>query len=224
MLRSVTKLPPALSRESVEEARISVETHTEERRGQILALLTDVFAKRGYQAATVDHLVAGGKTSMGGFYKFFEGKEDCFVQAFDRVVAQARERVLEVQEPGFDWAAGTAAGLRALVEMIAEETFSAKVVLLEAQTGGPEAVRRYNETLAEAAALLRRGRTESGGHAPDLPDSFEDATVSGVVWLLQNRLARGDAVSAEELYPQVAKVLLEPYLGTKTAERLIQKY
>ncbi|HEX3240540.1 MAG TPA: TetR/AcrR family transcriptional regulator [Solirubrobacterales bacterium] len=215
----MAKLPPALAKESVKEKRLPVEVHTEARREQILALVTKVFAKRGYQAATVDHLVAGGKTSMGGFYKFFDGKEDCFVQAFDRVVEQARERVAAARPGDADWASGTAAGLRALVGFAAEEPLSARVVLLEAQTGGPEAVRRYNETLAEAAAHLRRGRTE-GNRAAQLPDSFEDASVSGVVWLLQNRLARGESISVEELYPEIAKTLLEPYIGLKAAERL----
>ncbi len=197
-----------------------MEVHTEARREQILELVTKVFAKRGYQAATVDHLVAGGKTSMGGFYKFFDGKEDCFVQVFDRVMERAGERVAAARPSDSGWAIRTAAWLRAMVEFVAAEPLAARVVLLEAQTGGPEAVRRYNETLAEAAAFLRRGRTE-GNRAADLPDSFEDASISGVVWLLQNRLARGESISVAELYPEIVKTLLEPYVGLKTAERLI---
>jgi AcrR family transcriptional regulator len=209
----MAKLPPALSKAAVGEERISAETHQDERREQILALVTKVFAKRGYQAATIDHLVAGGKTSMGGFYKFFEGKEDCFVQVFDRVDEMARDRLAMTREGG-GWAEEMALGLRALIEFAAEEPLAARVVLLEAQTGGPAAVARYNAVVGEAAAALGRGRTESKGGA-DLPESFEDATVSGVIWLIQNRLARGEAVAVETLYPQLAKVLLEPYVGAK---------
>jgi AcrR family transcriptional regulator len=213
ILVAMAKLPPALSKAAVGEERISAETHQEERREQILGLVTKVFAKRGYQAATIDHLVAGGKTSMGGFYKFFEGKEDCFVQAFDRVVGMARER-LEVAPEGGSWAEEMALGLRVLIEFAAEEPLAARVVLLEAQTGGPVAVARYNEVVGEAADALGRGREESAAGS-DLPESFEDATVSGVIWLVQNRLARGEAIEVEALYPQLAKVLLEPYVGAK---------
>lgn len=213
-------LPPALTKEPVGAQRISPEAHAEERRRQILVLVTDVFAKRGYQGATIDHLVAGGKTSMGAFYKFFAGKEDCFVQAFDRVVQDAGERVREAVALQQDWAAQVSAGLHALLEFIAEEPFSARLVLNEAQSGGPEAVRRYNEVLSEAATVLQGGRTASAA-ARQLPESFEDATVSGVVWLLQIRLARGEAIDVAELHPQLAKMFLEPYLGRETLELLV---
>src|SRR5690348_7365607 len=87
----VTQLPPALSSDSVAKERISQRTVEEERRERILEGMTEVFAKRGYPAATVDHLIAGAKISMGGFYNYFEGKEDCFLQVYDRVSEQVLE-------------------------------------------------------------------------------------------------------------------------------------
>ncbi|HEY2715594.1 MAG TPA: TetR/AcrR family transcriptional regulator [Solirubrobacterales bacterium] len=216
------KLPPALAKASLEEERMPAEEHAQRRRREILASVTDVFAKRGYQGATIDHLVAGGKTSMGGFYKLFDGKEDCFVQAFDQVVDEA---TVDAPRPGdaqADWGARVSACLLALLEFAAAKPFSARLVLLEAQSGGPEAVRRYNELLGEAAAGLRAGRSESSA-TPDLPASFEDATVSGIVWLMQNRLARGTAIDVDELHPQLTKMVLEPYLGRKALTKAMRR-
>ena len=217
----VTQLPPALSSGSVAEGRIPRAAREEERRQQVLAACTDVFAKRGYQAATVENLIAGAKISMGGFYKFFAGKEDCFVQVFDRVVAVARERIRLALPPDADWAAQATFGTRALIEFAAEQPLAAKIVVLEAQTGGEEALGRYGATVREVAAFLRRGRDEGelGGR---LPENFEDSTASGLVWLLQTRLARGDLGDAKELYPQIAKIVLEPYLGRDRAERMLR--
>lgn len=214
-------MPPALSSGSVEQGRISRETHEEEKRERILAAMTAVFAKRGYQAATVDHLIAGAKISMGGFYKYFEGKEDCFVQAYDRVVDQVRERILLAVAPDADWPRQAATGTRTVIDFAVGKPMAAKIVLLEAQTGGAKALQRYGATLREVSAFLRSGRDE-GNVGAKLPEGFEDATASGLVWLLQSRLARGELGAAEELYPQVAKVVLEPYLGPERAERVLR--
>lgn len=217
----MTQLPPALSSGSVEQGRISRATLEEEKRERILAAMTSVFAKRGYPAATVDHLIAGAKISMGGFYKYFDGKEDCFVQVYDRVLTGVQGRIDEAMPPDADWSTQAAGGLRALVEFVVEEPLPARIVLLEAQTGGELALKRYGETLRQAAAFMRRGR-KAGDHGEHLPQGFEDATAAGVAWLLQNRLARGELDTLEELYPQMAKEVLEPYLGAEKTARILR--
>jgi AcrR family transcriptional regulator len=214
------KLPPALAKGTVGAERISPEDHAEERRREILGLVTAVFAKRGYHGATIDHLVAGGRTSMGGFYKLFKGKEDCFVQAFDLLVEEAEEDARSAAADAEDWGERVAVGLRSLLEFIATRPFAGRLVLIEAQSGGSDAVRHYNQLMTGAAAILRVGRSTPTA-ATDLPDSFEEATVSGVAWLIQNRLARGETIDADRLQPQLVKMVLEPYLGRKELARLL---
>jgi AcrR family transcriptional regulator len=217
----VANLPPALTPKSVEKKQISRATHLEERREQILGRMTQVFAKRGYQAATVDHLISGAKISMGGFYKEFEGKEDCFVQVYDRISAQVEERLGASVPADADWGTQAAVGVRTLVEFAAQQPMAARVMLLEAQTGGEPALSRYGETLKQAAAFLRRGR-EAGDARDRLPVNFEDATVSGLLWLLQSRLARGRIEDMDELWPHMAKMVLEPYLGAGRADQVLR--
>lgn len=221
MLPAVTEIPPALARKTVEHSQVSRELMSEQRREQVLERLTAVFAKRGYQAATVDHLIAGAKISMGGFYKEFDGKEDCFIAAYDRVIAELRERLSAAIPPGSDWPIEVALGMRALVEFASEAPMAARVVLIEAQTGGEMALARYGATLAEAADFLRQGREVAGKKRP-LQGSIEEATVSGLVWLLQSRLARGRIEDAEELWPNMAKMVLEPYLGAARADQVLR--
>lgn len=217
----MAQLPPALSSGSVGREPISRATREEERREQILAAMTDVFAKRGYRAATVENLIAGARISMGGFYKFFDGKEDCFIGVYDRVVTLAKERIRLSLPSGSDWGTQAALGTRVLIELAAEQPLAAKIVVIEAQTGGDKALRRYNASVREVAAFLRRGRKE-GKPGERLPENFEDSTASGLVWLLQTRLARGGLGATDELYPQVARLVLEPYLGPDRAERVLR--
>jgi AcrR family transcriptional regulator len=151
---------------------------------------------------------------MGSFYDHFEGKEDCLLQIYDQVTTECRARIAAAMPSSGDWVACTYAGLHALLTYLGEEPMSARIVLLEAQTAGPESVRRYNEDLKVVADFLRRGRA-IGVFEGDLPSGFEDATVSGLAWLLQGRLARGEIDDIESLFRETAEVALEPYLGVK---------
>jgi AcrR family transcriptional regulator len=216
-------MPPALARKSVKRRQISQKVRGAERRAQVLERLIDVFAKRGYQAATVDHLIAGGKVSMGSFYSDFEGKEDCFVQVYDRVMADLGERLEAAVPAEADWATQAVLAVRTVVEYAAERPMAARVVLIEAQTGGRLALDRYNGTLREASSFLRKGRSEPGTTA-DYPESFEDTTVSGLTWLLQSRLATERIADPAELWPRMARMVLEPYFGAAGAERALRRH
>lgn len=218
----VADIPPALAREPVDRRQVSLAVRQSERRERVLEGMTGVFAKRGYQAATVDHLIAGGKISMGGFYQEFEGKEDAFLAVFDRVGDEIRGRLVEAMPAKADWATRAALGVRTVVEYAAEKPLAARVVLLEAQTGGSLAVERYTSTLAEVGRFLADGRRAKGA-AEKLPANFEEATVSGLAWTLQSRLARGRIEDPSELWPQMAKMVLEPYLGSAGAERILRQ-
>jgi AcrR family transcriptional regulator len=202
----------------LEDRQISRATQLAERREQVLERMTAVFAKRGYQAATVGNLIAGAKISMGNFYKEFEGKEDCFVQVYDRVMAVLRERIATTIPADADWETRAVLGIRALVAFVAEQPMSARIVLVEAQTSGPDALRRHAETVAEAAVFLRQGR-KFGSAAGKLPENAEDAAASGLAWLLQSRLVRDGLDDTENLRQQVTQMALEPYLGRDRAER-----
>src|SRR5690242_6018980 len=78
--RFVAPLPPSLTDSSLEDRQLSRSIQLAERRERVLAAMTEVFAMRGYQAATVGNLIAGATISMGNFYKEFEGKEDAFLK------------------------------------------------------------------------------------------------------------------------------------------------
>jgi AcrR family transcriptional regulator len=222
ILGTVAQLPPSLTDSSLEDRQISRATQLAERRERVLAGMTAVFAKRGYQAATVGNLIAGAKISMGNFYKEFEGKEDCFLQVYDRVIARARERISAAVPSGADWEEQAIFGTRALVSYVAEEPISARIVLAEAQTSGPASLRRHGEVLAEAAAFLRRGR-RFGSAAGKLPENAEDAAASGLLWLLQSRLTRGGIEDPEKVGEQVTQLVLEPYIGRERAERAARR-
>jgi AcrR family transcriptional regulator len=219
----VARLPAHLSKVPVGRERLSRETLSALQRERIIDAAIEVFAKRGYQSTTVDNIVSAAKIGVGSFYAHFDGKDDCLLQCYAKIAAEARERIDAVVDPTRSWAQQTCAVLYELLAMIAAEPLKARVVLLEVQTGGPAAVALYTASVEEAIGFMANGR-EAGKPDPLPPATFEEATVSGIAWLLQQRLTRGELDGIADLFPEVAEVVLEPYLGAERSAKEIADF
>jgi AcrR family transcriptional regulator len=212
-------LPQHLAKVPVGRERLPRETQAFFQRERILEAATGVFAKRGYQATTTDNIVAAAKASVGNFYQHFDGKEDCFLGVFDRVVGRCRARLGEVTAPLPSWSQRAYAGLRELLDIYASEPLAARIVLVEAQTAGERATVRYNALTDATAAWLRRGRREYP-EAASLPETFEQAAVTGTAYFLHQRLLSGGEHPAAGLLAETAPLILEPFLGAAQLRKL----
>jgi AcrR family transcriptional regulator len=215
----MARLPEHLRSAPTGREQVSREVMHEHQRDRVVARAIPIFAKRGYNATTIDDLLAAGKVGVGNFYDLFEGKEDCFLVAYERVMSQAREEVEQAAADRDDWAGRTYLGLRALIDFGLAHPLEARLVLVEAQSAGDVALSRYNGLLDEALAWLRRGREENGG-ARALPPGFERASVSGLAFYLQQCLLEPSAHEAEELFGEVVGMILEPIIGATPLTRL----
>jgi AcrR family transcriptional regulator len=208
----MASLPDHLMPTPVGRDRLPREVLAKHQRDRVLTAAVEVFAKRGYQGTTVDHIVAAAKIGVGSFYALFKGKEECFLAAYDRMVAEGRERIAAAVADADTWPEQLALALRTLLELIETEPFGARLALVEVQTAGATALSRHERNLDEAAELLRGGRAHSP-FADDLPASLEFATIGGLTWFLQQRIAMGETAEAIRLLPEVLEIVAEPYLG-----------
>ncbi len=193
------------------------EVVAEHQRERVVNAAIEVFAKRGYRNATVGNLVSGARVGVNSFYALFKGKEDCFLGVYDQIVAESRERMAAAATEA-EWARRIIAVLRTVLELIEEKPLAARIALVEVHTAGPTARAHHERDLDEVAALLRSGREQSP--VPDeLPATLEYATIGGLAWLLQQRIANGEAADISKLLPEVLEIVVEPYLGAAaTAE------
>lgn len=215
----VASLPENLMPPPSNRALLSRETRIEHLRGKVLDVATEVFARRGYPGTTVDHIIAAGQISYSSFYELFAGKEDCLLQAYERIVADIWPRIAAAVPPQAPWPEQVCAALRAALETTAASPHAARVALVEVQTAGPEALAAYERTHNRIVPLLRPGRELSSDPA-QLPATLEEATIGGVAWLIHQRLVSGEAETLVELYPEVVQIVLGPYLGDEEAARL----
>jgi AcrR family transcriptional regulator len=185
-------------------------------RERILDAAERLSAERGVAGTSIEALVKEAGVSSVTFYEYFEGKEECFAAALDRAVeATALDlAVTAAGDPatgGLTWSEEVATGLRALTKLIPAQPERARLVLVEAQAGGPELSARFDALLDRVATKLREGRALETA-ASDLPGTHEEATAGSLSWLLRERLEAGNAKKLEALYPELIDIALAPYL------------
>ena len=213
-------LPDHLKSPALGRDQISREVLSEHQRERVLVSATAVFAKRGYQGATVDDILAAGKVGVTNFYSLFEGKEDCFLAAYERILGNGRRQIANATAGVEDWSEQAYLGLRALLEVFSAEPLEARLALVEAQSAGDAAIARYDSVLASAVEWLRRGRALYPA-AAGLPSSFEQAAVSGLAfYLAQSLLGSAPRRSVDELLAETSGLLLEPIVGHARIEEL----
>jgi AcrR family transcriptional regulator len=193
---------------------------THHQRERLIAGLATAVAERGYSAVTIAHITRAAKVSRRVFYENFGAKEECFLAAFEVVVAHIRELVAEAVEPIPDWPHRAVAAARAVLAFLASEPDLARLCLLESRGAGPAVAARFHDAVGELVPLLELGRAERPGDRPPLPASTEDSAIGALVSLAARKVAAGEAERLEELLPDCAEFILSPYLGAEEAERL----
>lgn len=186
-------------------------------RERILDAVERLVAAGGFSGTSIEAIAKEAGVSSVTFYEFFESKEECFLAAYERAVSEGAEELARtaIGDPaagGFSWPEEVATGLRTLTTLIATRPERARLVLVEAQTGGPELSRRFEAALDRVAAKLREGRALPTAPA-DLPATHEEATAGSLAWLLRETLETGDPEGLEKLYPELIDIALAPYLG-----------
>lgn len=197
-------------------SREQVAHHQRER---LIAGLAEAVAEKGYTAVTLTDIVKHAKVSRRVFYANFEGKEQCFLAAFEVVLSHLHELVAEAVDGVDGWPQRAIAATRATLSFLSSEPDLARLCLVESRSAGPAVAARFNEAVGEMAPLLQRGRAERP-EAARLPDSTEDSTIGSLVSLAYRKVVAGEAKQLEELLPDCAELVLLPYLGPTEAARL----
>lgn len=182
-------------------------------RARILAAATDLFAVQGYAASTEEKLLTACELSPADFRAHFAHPEECFLAAYDHATASARRRLLASIPRRAPWPERLAAGFRTLLELIDANAAAARLVIVESHFAGEAALERHMTTLHGLASFMREGRHCA---APaELPPIIDAVLPGGVAFSIRCQLLRGAPVL--DLYPELLRFLLLPYLGETEA-------
>jgi AcrR family transcriptional regulator len=164
-------------------------------RARLLRALVTEVAERGYQELTIRSLAQRAGVSARSVYELFDGKEDCFLAAYDEI-ADHLEGLLG---RALDAAGGTPAGrlgaaVETLLDFCAREPDLARAALVEVVAAGPTARARREQTMRRLAALVEPSLRElrpDGQHA----QVAARAVVGGVHELIYDAVDRRDAAA-----------------------------
>lgn len=201
---------------------LSREQIAESQRERLLAAIAQEVAAKGYRQTTITDVVKLASVSTRDFYELFEGKEECFLAAFDALRDHVENLVREAAAGEEDWPHQTIAAIRAALEFFAAEPQLARICLIESASATPRIAIRFRQAVLACVPALAQGRAEL-----DDPDSLlpktEDAIIGGIVSMATRAVIAGEATSLPDLLPDLVDFALAPYLGAERAALLSRK-
>jgi AcrR family transcriptional regulator len=213
--------PPELSRLPPGRHGLPRDFVVHNQRERLIAGLAEAVAEKGYGGTTIADITRHAAVSRRTFYEHFDGKDECFVAAFDTVTAQLRERVEEAYKGEDEWTDAIRAGIDAMLTFLASEPNLARLAMVEALVAGPVVVERYDAAVQTFLPYLNEGREGRPKAVLDrLSDSTEEALVGGMVSLIARRIVAGQTAELESLLPDLVEFTLAPYVGNDEAARI----
>jgi AcrR family transcriptional regulator len=201
---------------------LSREQVAESQRERLLAGLAHAVATKGYKATTITEIVKAASVSSRDFYENFDSKEDCFLAAFDAVVAHLRELIAAAVEPVPDWPDRVVVALGTALDFFAAEPDLARLCLVEPFTASPAIATHFREVVVATIPYLQPGRAERP-EAAALPESTEDSLLGGLIALTARSLLTGGDDALGQLLPDLVDFALSPYLGPARAKELARE-
>jgi AcrR family transcriptional regulator len=191
----------------------------ENQRERLLNGVVEAVAEHGYNATTIAQLTSAATVSRRTFYENFSSKEECFLAAYEMIVAHIRDSLVAAAEPEDPWPDRLRAELAVLLEIFAGDPMIARFCAVEPLAAGGDIAARYRASMRCLAQILRPEPTDepiSGSSA----EAREQALVGGIATLIVRRLSAGQGERLDELLPDLFELILTPYLGRDEAQRL----
>ena len=171
----------ALAASSLQQRR---DARLDRRRRRIASAALALFATRGYNATSVEEVVAAAKVSKSAFYEFFTSKEDCFRELLEVEGGALIRDVLSAAATGHDHHERLRLGITTFVRSCFERSSVARLLIVES-VGLSESVDKIRYALqsrfADAVAEeVRHAIPHDRFYADKDPQVFGRAVVGAV--------------------------------------------
>ena len=213
--------PPELARLPPGRHGLPREFVAHNQRERLIAGLAEAIAENGYAGTTIAHITRHAAVSRRTFYEHFASKDECFVAAYDTVMAELRERVAAgLRGRGRLAARGQGRDRRRCSRFLAAEPNLARLCMVEALVAGPVVVERYDAAIQSFVPYFQSGRE---GRPPEvlarLSPTTEEALVGGMMSLISRRIIAGKTEELEELLPGPGRVHADAVPGQRRSRQ-----
>jgi AcrR family transcriptional regulator len=150
-------------------------------RERLLLATLELVTAQGYPATSVAELTARAAVSRAAFYEHFANKEECFLAAYEEMIARGAARILTAyRAPGLDWNEQLRAALDAYLRHAQTWPGGAHICIVDALSAGPRAVELRVRTMLAAERMVERFFAQAPDHAPFSPN-LARGLVGGII-------------------------------------------
>ncbi len=179
-------------------------------RGRMLLAVARAVAAKGYAQTTVADVLAGAGVSRATFYEHFQGKEQCYAQAYQAAAELVRDALLNHADDRPP-AARLRAALRGYLELLDEDPDVADAFLLQSAAAGPQVRAQRAQAhadWADALQSLAEAAAEQAG-APAPPRLAGACAVGALVHAVEQHLRTPATRTRRQSFGSVADQLDE---------------
>lgn len=178
-------------------------------RERIVRAAARVVVEGGYESLSIPAISGAAGVSNQTFYEHFQGKREALLAAF-KVMAQEA-----LQSAGFAFAAergrpeAVGAGVRALLDYLAEHELFARLAFIELPTAGPVALDEADTVLDRFTTFLQPGLLPPQFGGP-LGTAALHAIATGIWGSIQYEIVHGRRESLPDRAPDITWLALAP--------------
>lgn len=189
-------------------------------RTRILDAMKAAAGQNGYHDASIADVIKRAGVTRKAFYKLFDDKEQCFIQAYERDLARLLTLTLEAFETQDRWADRVRAALSALLHALARDPDAARLCFVEVMSAGPRAIAARNEAMRGFTIVFDTGRLEDDRNRPP---ALALNMVGGMSEIIHREIAAGRAEDLPNVLPDLMYTAVLPILGPEAAERELER-
>lgn len=190
--------------------------HTRGARERLLEAMLVTSGELGYENVAVKHVIERAKASRATFYKYFDDRESCFVEAHHDAGEWLYRRLVGAGKRQPTWREGLRAAMAELLEFCANQPAIAKALLVEVHAAGGRALAQRADLMERLSRALDGARREiPSRQAP--PPVTSDFMVGAIDTLVCAKLMDGDAARAPEMLPGLLHFVVMQYFGEQAA-------
>lgn len=180
----------------------------------------EIFAERGYASLVVSDVIARARVSRATFYQLFDDKQDCVLAAQRTAFDALQERLLAACALQSEWPAGVVAAVSVALDFASTFPGKARLVLASGYASSePKLADQGIAAPARIVAMLNEGSQRCPTARP--PSGLaSQAAVGAAMSIVGTFLGAGETAALADLKPEIAQLVLTPYLGSSEAMRM----
>jgi AcrR family transcriptional regulator len=188
-------------------------------RERLLTSTAVAVCEHGYSSLTVQQILDRAEMSRATFYEYFENKQACVIAAYQAAFDRLSREIFRACGSRQSWPEGVVAALDSALDFVVDSPYQARLLTSYALSTDPHIAPCVFAMQDHLAALLRTGRERSRGPLMQL-DLIEQALVGATLSIVAGRLMNDELERIPDLKPELAELILTPYMGPGEAKRL----